>query len=200
MKQIFFKPFVLVCLLTVATFNVWASTTSEAEALIRDTTNKVLNALKADSSRIHGLVNQVVLPNFDFKRMSKLVLGIHWRRITEDQKTRFADEFRGLLVRTYSSALVEAAGKVRTIDYSSRDKKKSPPQATVSTKVYQQGKSTPIKADYDMYYHPNKGKWLVYNITVGGVSLVTNYRNEFANDIRTMGIDGLINKIKNQNK
>ena len=200
MKQIFFKPFVLVCLLTVATLNVWASTTQEAEALIKDTTNKVLDALKADSSRIHSLVNQVVLPNFDFKRMSKLVLGIHWRRITDNQQDRFADEFRGLLVRTYSSALVEAAGKVRTIEYSSKDKRKNPPQATVSTKVYQLGKSTPIKADYEMYYHPKKGKWLVYNITVGGVSLVTNYRNEFSDDMKKIGIERLINKIKNQNK
>jgi phospholipid transport system substrate-binding protein len=195
MKQIFFKPFVLVCLLTVATLNVWAS--SGAETLIRNTTNKVLEKLKADSSQIHGLVDKVVLPHFDFERMSKLVLGKNWRRTTEDQQKRFAKEFRGLLVRTYSSALVEAAGKVRNINYSTQDKGGNPPKAKVSTQVYQKGKSTPIKVDYEMYYHG--GKWKVYNITVGGVSLVTNYRNEFANDIRTKGIEGLINKIKNQN-
>lgn len=195
MKQVFFKPVVLVGLLMVATLNVWAS--SDAETLIKNTTNQVLEALKADSSRIHSLVNKVVLPHFDFERMSKLVLGKHWRRTTKDQQKRFADEFRGLLVRTYSSALVEAAGKVRTIDYSSVDRRGNPPQATVSSKVYQVGKPTPIEVDYDMYYHG--GKWKVYNVTVGGVSLVTNYRTEFANDINKIGIEGLIKKIKTRN-
>lgn len=195
MKQLF-THIVLAGFLMMGSSSAWAS--PEAETLIRDNTNEVLEALKADSSQIHALVNDIVLPNFDFVRMSKLVLGKNWRRATDDQKTRFADEFRGLLVRTYSSALVEAAGKVRNIDYSSKDKKKKgPPQTMVYTKVYQRGKPKPIEANYDMYYHD--GKWKVYNVTVGGVSLVTNYRTEFANDIKKMGVEGLINKIKNQN-
>jgi len=196
MKKVFFKPVALVCLLMIATLNVWAS--SGAETLIRNTTNKVLNALKADKSQAHRLVENAVLSHFDFERMSKLVLAKNWRRITDDQKISFANEFRGLLIRTYSSALVEAAGKVRTIDYSSVNKGGSPPRAMVSSKVYQSGKAMPIEVDYDMYSH--KGQWKVYNVKVGGVSLVNNYRTEFANDINRMGIEGLINKIKNQNR
>jgi phospholipid transport system substrate-binding protein len=175
---------------------VWAS--SGAETLIKSTTNEVLNALKADSSQIYSLVEKIVLPHFDFERMSKLVLAKNWRRITDDQKIRFANEFSGLLVRTYSAALVEAAGKVRKFEYSTVDKGSNPPRATVSSKVYQKGKPKPIEVDYDMY--SLRGQWKVYNLKVGGVSLVNNYRTEFAKDINKMGIEGLINKLKNKNR
>jgi phospholipid transport system substrate-binding protein len=195
MKQLF-THVVLAGFLMMGSLSVWAS--PETEALVRKNTNEVLEALKADSSQVYALVNEILLPHFDFERMSKLVLSKHWRRTTEDQRKRFANEFRGLLVRTYSSALVEAAGKVRKIDYSSKDKKKrNRLQSIVYTKVYQRGKPKPIEANYDMYYHDDK--WQVYNVTVGGVSLVTNYRTEFSNDIKKIGVEGLINKIKNQN-
>jgi phospholipid transport system substrate-binding protein len=184
----------LTTLLMVAVTQVWAN--NAAETLVKDTTAKVLDALKKDSSQVEVLVEKIVLPNFDFHRMSKLVLGKNWKAITADQQNRFANEFKGLLVRTYAAALVEAAKQVEKIDYTSisQDAKK----ATVAAKVYQVGKATPLEVEYAMYYYQNQ--WQVYNVKVGGVSLVINYRTEFANDIRTKGIEGLINKIQAQNR
>lgn len=193
MKQ-FVASMTLTTLLMVVVTQVWAN--SAAETLVKDTTSKVLEALKKDSSQVDVLVEKIVLPNFDFHRMSKLVLGKNWKAMTADQQNRFANEFKGLLVRTYAAALVEAAKQVDKIDYTSisQDAKK----ATVAAKVYQIGKATPLEVEYAMYYYQNQ--WQVYNVKVGGVSLVINYRTEFANDIRKMGIEGLINKIQTQNR
>ena len=194
MKQFIARITLAALLMMVAITSVWAN--SAAETLVKDTTTKVLQALKTDSSQVEMLVEKIVLPHFDFHRMSKLVLGKNWKSTTTDQQDRFANEFKGLLVRTYAAALVETAKQVAKIDYTSisQDAKK----ATVEAKVYQIGKATPLEVEYAMYYY--RGKWQVYNVNVGGVSLVTNYRTEFTNDIRTMGIEGLINKIKTQNR
>jgi phospholipid transport system substrate-binding protein len=190
----FVTSMTLTTLLMVAVTQVWAN--SAAETLVKDTTDKVLQALKTDSSQVDVLVEKIVLPHFDFHRMSKLVLGKNWKSTTSDQQDRFANEFKGLLIRTYAAALVETSKHVNKIDYASinQDAKK----ATVEAKVYQVGKATPLEVEYAMYFY--QGKWQVYNVNVGGVSLVTNYRTEFANDIRTIGIEGLITKIKNQNR
>jgi phospholipid transport system substrate-binding protein len=191
-------------------FNAYADcgTPADAEALVSKTTDKVLEALKAekaekaekaDPCKVYTLVEKAVLPNFDFDKMSTLVLGRCGRGTSRDQKKLFSNEFQQLLVRTYSTALVEAAGKVERIDYSSKDtgtmgKRKPVPTALVSAKVYQKGKSSPIEVDYAMYCD-NKG-WKVYNISVGGPSLVTNYRQEFCDKIRSKKMDGLIEELR----
>jgi phospholipid transport system substrate-binding protein len=180
-------------------FNAYADcgTPADAEALVSKTTDKVLEALKADSSEIYALVDKIVLPHFDFVKMSRSVLGKNWHKFSLDQKKKFVTEFRGLLVRTYSAALVEAAGKVDRIEYSSEDISTEKTQkASVSAKVYQKGKPSPINADYFMYCNKDD-EWKAYNIKVAGVNLVNNYRSEFASDIDKIGIDGLIDKIKN---
>jgi phospholipid transport system substrate-binding protein len=178
----------------VAALNVWAA--HPAQARIENATDKVLKALRADSSQIYTLVDKVVLPLFDFARMSKLVLGKNWKRANRDQKIRFVKAFRDLLVRTYAMGLVEAAGQIDRIEYSSRAR--SSKRATVRSKVYQKGIATPIDVNYSMYYYG--GKWKVYNVSIGGVSLVTTYRTEFTNDIRTMGMNGLINKLEKKSR
>lgn len=182
----------------VVNVNVWAANAKDAKALIQKTTTQVLEALKADSTQIHALVDKVVLPHFDFRKMSRLVLAKNWRKLSRKQRRRFVKEFRGLLVRTYSTALVQAAGKVSKIDYSV--KRRGSKKATVKSKVFQQGNPTPIKVDYVMYYNRKKHGWKVYNIKAEGVSLVTNYRAEFSNDIRKLGVQGLIDKIANKAK
>jgi phospholipid transport system substrate-binding protein len=178
--------------------NVWAANANDAKTLIENTTKQVLEALKADPTKTHALVDKVVLAHFDFRKMSRLVLAKNWRKVSRKQKKDFIKEFRGLLIRTYSSALVEAAGKVSKIDYSV--KKRGSKKAIVKSQVYQQGKATPIKVDYVMYYHKKKKAWKVYNVKVEGVSLVTNYRAEFSNDINKLGIEGLIEKIAKKAK
>lgn len=177
--------------------NVFAgSDIADAEALIKKSTVEVLQALQADSSKIHALVDKVVLPNFDFHKMSELVLGKHWKSANESQQSAFAVEFRHLLVRTYSTALIEVAKKVNKDDIKYSSKKTSKTRCQVSTNV--KNASTSIRVDYAMYN--KQGNWQVYNVTVEGVSLVTNYRDEFSRDVADKGMDGLIAKIKNKNK
>jgi len=188
----------LAAMLMAGAINVWAANANDAKVLIENTTTQVLEALKADSTKIHALVDKVVLPHFDFRKMSRLVLAKNWRKLSREQRKDFVKEFRGLLVRTYSTALVEAVGKVSQMDYSV--KRRSSRRATVKSQVYQQGKPIPIKVDYVMYYHNKKRAWKVYNVRVEGVSLVTNYRTEFRNDMRRLGVNGLIDKIAKKAK
>ena len=89
----FVASMTLTTLLMVVVTQVWAS--SAAETLVKETTDKVLQALKADSSQVNTLVEKIVLPHFDFHRMSKLVLGKNWKATTADQQNRFANEFKG---------------------------------------------------------------------------------------------------------
>jgi len=192
----------LIALLMVATLNVWAADYSQAKALIEDSINEALETFKADPSQTYKLVDKIVLPLFDFVKMSKLVLGRNWRKATREQKKRFVIEFRALLVRTYTTALVKRAKTDIKVSISyeqpvNAGRRSCPDCIILKTNVKLNGKQ-PVKVDYAMY--PKKGKWKVYNVSVGGVSLVTTYRNEFKNDVRTIGINGLINKIKKQNR
>jgi phospholipid transport system substrate-binding protein len=189
----FFASVAFIAMLLVAAQSVWAAAdVNDAEALIKDTTDQMLAALKDNPSNVYDLVENIILPKFNFQTMSKLVLRSDWRTATRQQKIDFIKAFRELLVRTYSTALVDAAGKVSRIDYSSQ--KTSSKKAMVYTKVYRTDQATPIKADYAMYYKDDK--WQVYNVTVGGVSLVTTYRNEFAGYLRAGGMDYLIQMVQ----
>ncbi len=192
MKQIV-TTIALVCMLGVLPIdnNAYASS---AEEVIRTTTNEVLanpNKLKNEAEALK-LVDDV----FSFYLMSRSVLAKHWKKVSKKQKKRFINAFRGLLVRTYSNALIEAAGKVEKVEYSTNVKGN---KATVHTRIFQKGKK-PIKVKYKMKKSKRDGKWKAYNVTVGGVSLVNNYRSEFANDIKTIGIDKLIDKINRRDK
>ncbi len=191
MKQIF-TTIAIVCMLGVLPIdnNAYASS---AEDVIRTTTKKVLknpNRLRNETTALK-LVNKV----FNFQRMSRSVLGKNWKKVSRNQKKRFIKAFRGLLIRTYSNALIEAAGKVKKVEYDTSVKGN---KATVRTRVYQKGKATPIKVNYKMRKY--RGKWKAYNVIVGGVSLVNNYRSEFSNDFKTIGIKKLINKINGLKK
>jgi len=192
----------MIALLMAGTLNVWAADYSQAKVLIESSINKALKTFKADPSQTYKLVDKVVLPLFDFVKMSKLVLGRNWRKANRDQRKRFVIEFRALLVRTYTTALVKRAKTDIKVSVSYEQPRNAgrrgcPDCIILKTHVKLSGKR-PINVDYAMY--PKKGKWKVYNVSVGGVSLVTTYRNEFKNDIRTKGINGLINKIKKQNR
>lgn len=202
MKQ-WLATVVLTGMLMVTAHAVWAASTAEAQAAIKETTDKMLAALtrekdnlKKNPKRVYALVDEIVLPVFDFHRMSKYVLGKNWNQGTKAQQKHFAEAFRDLLVRTYSTALVEAAADGVKVTYQPV-RGDDANRITLNT-IVQQGNQKPMTVDYAMYYH--QGQWKVYNVTVGGVSLVTNYRSEFANDIKTIGMDGLIKKIADENK
>lgn len=170
------------------------------QEVIQDTSARMIDALRKnsaalrqDSSRIYELVDQIVLPNFDFELMSRWVLGRAWQQATPDQRRRFADEFRTLLVRTYAKALLEYADQDVRVP-------SQPPasgnQTTVRTEV-QPKTGRPIQINYSM----NLGHegWKVYDVTVDGVSLVTNYRSTFASQIRNSGLDAVIADLQQRN-
>jgi phospholipid transport system substrate-binding protein len=169
------------------------------EELVRDATTHVLEALRADpelmkdNARLYDLVDQAVLPHFDFARMSQRVLGKYWRSASEEQRQRFVEQFKRLLVNTYAHALAE---------YRDEDVKFLPSRArsdddtSVRTEVGQSG-APPIPITYEMYR--TDGGWQAYDVSIDGVSLVINYRSTFSTEIRRNGIDGLIGRLDRHN-
>jgi phospholipid transport system substrate-binding protein len=168
--------------------------------LVQDTSTRMLEALreeqdaiKQDSGRLYDLVSTIVLPYFDFERMSQWVLGRNWRTATPDQRARFVTQFRNLLVRTYSSALSDYADE--KITYLPFAGDLSAPTVTVRTEIEQGGSTIPI--NYSMYR--SRDGWKVYDVAISGVSLVTNYRSSFGNIIRDQGMDSLIRQLAEKN-
>jgi phospholipid transport system substrate-binding protein len=171
------------------------------DALVRSVTNQVLEIVRNDkeirggnAERAIDLVQAKVLPHFDFSRMTALVLGRFWRTATPVQKRALTDEFRTLLVRTYSTALTQYRNQ--TIEYLPMAVTPTDTDATVRTLIRQPG-ADPIALDYDV--EKVGAAWKVYDIEVDGVSLVTNYRDQFARQISDSGIDGLIARLRTRN-
>lgn len=174
-----------------------------AEQLVYDTTEKVLARLKVDSDRLRGdsnliypLVEDLVLPHFDFERMSIWVLGKNWRDANPAQQQQFTTEFRTLLVRTYAKALLEYTDQnLRYLPFHAED---DASKVTVKTEIEQSGGPS-IPLHYSMYLN-KAGEWKVYDIKVDGVSLVSNYRSSFATQIRNGGIPKLLAKLVEMNQ
>lgn len=172
------------------------------QELVKQTSKRMIDALqhektdlKKNPQRVTQLVNEIVLPHFDFARMSKLALGRYWRRADEKQQQEFTDQFRALLVRTYRSALTEY--RDQTISFLPFNDNPDSGDVTVKTEVEQPGGST-IPIDYRLRLVG--GEWKVYDVIIDGVSLVINYRSSFSSEIRQSGIDGLIDKLRKRNK
>ncbi|MDR3221334.1 MAG: ABC transporter substrate-binding protein, partial [Candidatus Accumulibacter sp.] len=141
------------------------------------------------------LVEAKVLPHFNFQRMTALAMGREWNKASPEQKKRLADEFRALLVRTYSNAL--ASYKDVSVRYKPTNKPAGDAEdVVVKTEIQSGGK--PIQLDYSVKKGPDG--WKVYDVIVAGVSLVTNYRDTFTQEVRANGVDGLIALLSNKNK
>jgi phospholipid transport system substrate-binding protein len=171
------------------------------DLLVKNVTNEVLEIVRKDKD-IQGntkkaieLVEAKVLPHFNFNRMTQLAVARDWKQASPEQQKTLTAEFKTLLVRTYSKALTEY--KNQTIDFRPFKMQAGETDVKVRTLVNQPGAKA-IDLDYYLEKQPNG--WKVYDIEVGGVSLVTNYRNEFANQVRQGGIDGLIATLQNKNK
>ncbi len=173
------------------------------DVLIRTVTNEVLDIVRKDKEIQSGntrkaidLVEAKVLPHFNFTRMTQLALARDWRQTSPAQQKVLTDEFRILLVRTYSKALTEY--KNQTIDFKPFSLKAGETDARVRTEIKQSGAGKNIELDY--YVEKSGAGWKVYDIEVGGISLVTNYRDSFASEVRNNGIDGLIKSLQAKNK
>ncbi|MBW8330051.1 MAG: ABC transporter substrate-binding protein [Thiobacillus sp.] len=170
------------------------------DVLARTTTQDVLTILKQDKelqngnmAKVYQLVEAKILPNFDFNRMTQLALGKHWPRATPKQKQALVSEFRNLLVRTYSGSLTAFTNQ--TVEFKPLALKPGDTDVTVRSEIRQPG-GQPIPINYSMY--KTAFGWKVYDVTIDGVSLVTNYRASFSNNIRQNGIDGLIKALADQ--
>lgn len=172
------------------------------DVLVKKVTDEVLAVVRADKDLQNGntkkaidLVETKVLPHFNFTRMTALALGREWSKTSAEQKTRLTNEFRILLVRTYSNALT--AYKDQTVEYKPFKMQAGETDVTVRTLVHQtNGKH--IGLDYAL--DKQADGWKVYDVVVAGVSLVTNYRESFTQEIRTNGVDGLISTLAAKNK
>lgn len=171
------------------------------DELVRATSDKVLEAikqnreqLKSDPKLVYKIVDELVLPHFDFEAMSKLVLGANWRRATPAQQAKFTREFRTLLVRTYAKSLAEY--DEQGIRYLPMRPEADPNEATVRTEI--QTKAGPsIPVDYRL--RKSATNWKVFDVSIDAVSLVINYRTTFAQDVQRIGMDGLIKQLQRRN-
>lgn len=150
--------------------------------------------LRSDPVRLSALVDELVFPHFDFERMGRYVLGKNWSGASEDQRARFVQEFRGLLTRTYATALLEYSD--RAITYLPEVADADGRQATVRSEIEQPG-AQPVPLSYRM--HLTDGGWKVYDVSVEGVSLISTYRSSFAQEVRQGGIQGLIDSLAARN-
>ena len=173
------------------------------DVLVKTVTNEVLEIVRKDKEIQSGntkkaidLVEARVLPHFNFTRMTQLALARDWRQANPAQQKVLTDEFRLLLVRTYSKALTEY--KNQTIDFKPFTLQAGESDVRVRTEIKQSGAGKNIELDY--YLEKSGAAWKVYDIEVGGISLVTNYRDSFASEVRNNGIDGLIKSLQAKNK
>jgi phospholipid transport system substrate-binding protein len=169
------------------------------EQLVRETSRELLAAIRKDNlsandKRFRDLIEQKALPYFDFTRITALAVGRHWRTATPEQQAALTREFRTLLVRTYSTALM--VNKIQDIDVKPVKMDDYATDVTVRTEV-QSANAQSVPIDYKML--KVGGSWRVYDVAVEGVSLVTNYRNSFNQTIQKDGIDGLIKALADRN-
>jgi phospholipid transport system substrate-binding protein len=172
------------------------------DVLVKDVTTEVLDIVRKDRDIQNGntkktldLVETKILPHFNFQRMTQLAMGREGRQATPEQLKVLVDEFRILLVRTYSKALTEY--REQEISFKPLKMAAADTDVKVRTEVKQSG-GKPVQIDY--YLEKLAAGWKVYDIEVGGVSLVTNYRSSFAQEIQKSGIDGLIRSLQTKNK
>ncbi len=175
-----------------------------ADAMILQLSTEVLDAIKADAAirngdlnRLIALVDNKIMPNVNFQRMTASSVGPGWRKATPEQKKRLQEEYKTLLVRTYAGALSQVNDmvvSVKPMRGGAEDK-----EVVVRTEV--KGKGEPIQLDYRLEKTPGVGQgWKIYNLNVMGVWLVETYRSQFAQEVNAKGIDGLIASLVERNK
>ena len=199
MTRFFLRPAALACL--VVSLPAFAADLAP-DAMVKKVAGDTLAAIKADKAmqrgdinRIIALVDRTVMPNVNFTRMTGTAVGPAWRTATPAQKVQLEKEFKTLLVRTYSNALTQYRNQ--QIDFKPLKAKPEDTDVVVRTEVRQAG-AKPVQIDYSL--DKQGDNWKVYDVMVAGVSLVTNYRDSFGQEVRAGGIDGLIKSLKDKNK
>lgn len=202
------RPYLLTLVAFIATFSLAVQTAAAApttapDEMVKNVTNQVLNYLENNQEKIDNnpqevirVVNDTVLPHFDFTYMSQLVLGKHWRRASADQKARFTEAFRGLLVTTYSNSLTEYSGQ--SIDYLPFRAAADAEQVTVKVEVVPQA-GLPVPIDYQLHIADDDA-WKVYDVNIDGLSIVSNYRSSVGQQVESAGLDKVIADMQAKRK
>jgi phospholipid transport system substrate-binding protein len=171
------------------------------DVLVKNVTQEVVELITKDKEIRSGnrgkliqVIEAKVLPHFNFGSMTALAMGQSWSKATPEQKKQLVEQFKTLLVRTYASAL--AAYSEQKFDFRPLRAKPADTDVTVNVRVLQPG-GQPVTLDYSM--EKTGSGWKVYDVMVGGVSLVANYRTEFSKAVRETGIDGLIKTLREKN-
>ena len=195
-----FMSWLVAAAVSVACMLAHAQPAKAPDALIKEVSTDVLDAVKADKSikqgevqKVIALVDAKVMPYVDFQRMTASAVGRNWRQATPEQQKRLQDEFKILLVRTYSGALAQVQDQtveIKPMRGSATDK-----EVVVKTEI--RGRGDPVQLDYRL--EQVAGNWKIYDVNVLGVWLVENYRNSFSQEIGATGIDGLIAKLAERN-
>jgi phospholipid transport system substrate-binding protein len=192
------RKFLFVCIFFLSTTGAHANA-MEPNELIKKTTDELLSdftanraAYEADKGRLYDMVNRVAIPHFDFDRMTKIVLGKHYANATEDQRHQFTEEFKTLLVRTYSQALFQYSDEkihfVPAIPY--RD-------GVIVREEIEVGAAVPVRLEYFLSKKDNG--WKVYDVRIDGISLVTTFRNSYNILISRDGLPMLIANLQKKN-
>ena len=174
------------------------------DALIKRLSTEVLDAIRADKTLQSGdltkiivLVDGKIMPNVNFQRMTASATGPGWRKATPEQQRRLQEEFKTLLVRTYSGALAQVSDQTIVL----RPLRGSPDDQELVVRTEVKGRGDPVQLDYRLEKTPGQGAgWKIYDLNVMGVWLVDTYRSQFAQEINTKGIDGLIATLSDRNK
>jgi phospholipid transport system substrate-binding protein len=173
------------------------------DVLVKTITEEVVAILKQDKDiqagdpkKVAELLETKVVPHFNFTRMTRIAMARNWRSASPEQQKELTGEFKTLLVRTYSTAI--SSYRDQKIDYRPLRAKPEDTEVTVKSEVKQSGSSQPVSIDYEMEKTPNG--WKVYDVKVGGVSLVTTYRDTFASEVKDRGVDGLIKSLSAKNR
>jgi phospholipid transport system substrate-binding protein len=172
------------------------------DALVKRVAEETLSAIRADKdlqagnpAKVKQLIESKLLPHFDTARMTALAMGRNWRAATPEQQKRLTEEFQTLLIRTYSNALTNY--RDNTMNYKPLRMNAGDTEVIVRTEVTRPGQA-PVPIDYSMEKTPEG--WKAYDVIVAGVSLVTNYRDEFNDVVKSSGVDGLVKTLAQKNK
>lgn len=199
-----FQRLLSIFVITGALLNISTAYAQTApEALVKRVSNEVIDAVKADKAiqagdvqRINMLVDAKVMPHVNFQRMTSSSVGRYWRNATPEQQKRLQDEFKTLLVRTYAGALTQVKEQT-TVQLKPMRSQPTDAEVVVRTEV-RNNTGEPVQLDYRL--EKAADSWRVYDINVGGIWLVEQYRSSFAQEIGANGIDGLILKLAEKNK
>lgn len=203
MKKLFLVPVVAAFVsFSAGTFAQTQSfDTSTPDGLVKSVTADVLKTVRNDPSiksgdinRVTQVVNQKILPYTDFTRTTRLVMGRHWRTATPEQQKQIVEQFKMLLIRTYSGALSQVGNQ--EIQYQPLRAAPTDTDVVVRSTVFNNGQ--PIELDYRMEKTPQG--WRVYDLNVAGAWLVQAYQQQFNEQIQQHGIDGLIAYLSQKNQ